>query len=100
MLSASIGYARGSPSASLGTTGDLSDGPCFTSQEDIPVLRAIAIAATGDTAVLVDQNELTNYRSRNMPIAVSKKSAGRCLPSREPGSPLEKLGSFSCFGLA
>ena len=27
-------------------------------QEDIPVLRAIAIAETGDTAVLVDQDQL------------------------------------------
>ena len=57
MLSASVGYARGRR-APLSGQREIFRWPVFSSQEDIPVLRAIAIAATGETAVLVDQNEL------------------------------------------
>ena len=32
--------------------------PVFSPQEDIPILRAIAIAETGSTTVLTDQNQL------------------------------------------
>ena len=55
MLSASVGYARGRRTALSGQR-EIFRWPVFSSQEDIPVLRAIAIAETADTAVLVDQN--------------------------------------------
>lgn len=57
MLSASVGYARGRRTVLSGQR-EIFRWPVFSSQEDIPVLRAIAIAETEDTAVLVDQNEL------------------------------------------
>ena len=57
MLAASVGYARGRR-VPLSGQREIFRWPVFSPQEDIPVLRAIAIAETGDTPVLVDQSEL------------------------------------------
>lgn len=57
MLSASVGFARGRRTPLSGQR-EIFRWPVFSPQEDIPVLRAIAIAETGDTDVLVDQDGL------------------------------------------
>ena len=57
MLAANVGFARGRR-VPLSGQREIFRWPVFSSQEDIPVLRAIAIAETKDTGVLVDQNQL------------------------------------------
>ena len=57
MLSACVGHTRGRRMPLSGRR-EIFRWPVFSSQEDIPVLRAIAIAETDDTSVLVDQDQL------------------------------------------
>ena len=57
MLAANVGFARGRR-VPLSGQREIFRWPVFSSQEDIPVLRAIAIAETGDTRILVDQDQL------------------------------------------
>ena len=87
MLSASVGYARGRR-APLSGQREIFRWPVFSSQDDIPVLRAIAIAATGDTAVLVDQNELLTIVEE---YANSGIDEIRRDVANQPGSSLENL---------
>ena len=90
MLSASVGYAQGRRTALSGIR-EIFRWPVFSSQEDLPVLRAIAIAETGDTAVLVDQNLL-------LAIAEEYANSGieevRREVANQPGSPQENLVQF------
>ena len=57
MLAANVGFASGRR-VPLSGQHEIFRWPVFSSQEDIPVLRAIAIAETGDTMILVDQHQL------------------------------------------
>ena len=87
MLSASVGYSRGRR-APLSGQREIFRWPVFSSQEDIPVLRALAIAETGDTAVLVDQNELLTIVEE---YANSGIDEIRREVANQPGAPLENL---------
>ena len=90
MLAASVGYARGRR-VPLSGQREIFRWPTFTSQEDVPVLRAIAIAETRDTVVLVDQNQL-------LTIAEEYANSGIEEVRREvfgkPGTALENLVHF------
>lgn len=90
MLAASVGSCRGRR-VPLSSQREIFRWPVFSSQEDIPVLRALAIAETGDTAVVVDQAEL-------LTIAEEFANAGIEEISREvanqPGAILENLVQF------
>ena len=87
MLAASVGYAQGRR-VPLSGQREIFRWPTFTSQEDVPVLRAIAIAETGDTVVLVDQNELLTIVEEyaNSGIDEIRRDVANL-----PGSPLENL---------
>lgn len=65
--------------------------PTFTSQEDVPVLRAIGIAETEDTAVLVDQDRLLTIAEE---YANSGIEEVRREVANQPGSPQENLVQF------
>ena len=90
LLAANVGFARGRR-VPLSGQREIFRWPVFTSQEDIPVLRAIAIAETGDTTILVDQSQL-------LKIAEEYANAGIEEVSREvadqPGLPLDSLVHF------
>lgn len=58
MLAACVGYARGRRVPLSGQKVMIFHWPVFSSQEDVPVLQAVAIAETGNTAILVDQDQL------------------------------------------
>ena len=87
MLSASVGYARGRRTPLSGQR-EIFRWPVFSPQDDIPVLRAIAIAETGDTAVLVDQDQLLTIAEEygNSGIEEIRREV-----ANQPGSPLENL---------
>ena len=87
MLSASVGYSLGRR-VTLSSQREIFRWPVFSSQEDIPVLRAIAIAETGDTVVLVDQNLLLTIAEE---YANSGIEEVRREVANQPGSPLENL---------
>ena len=57
MLAATVGHARGQRTP-IARQREIFRWPVFSLQEDVPVLRAIAIAETGSTRVLVDQNQV------------------------------------------
>ena len=57
MLAATVGHVRGQRT-SIARQREIFRWPVFSLQEDIPVLRAIAIAETGSTQVLVDQDQV------------------------------------------
>ena len=90
MLAASVGYARGRR-APLSGQREIFRWPTFTSQEDVPVLRAIAIAETEDTVVLVDQNQLLTIAEE---YANSGIEEVRGEVANQPGSPRENLVRF------
>ena len=87
MLATSLGFARGRRTPLSGQR-EIFRWPVFSSQEDIPVLRAIAISETGNSAVLVDQDQL-------LTIAEEYANAGitdvRRYIANQPGLPLESL---------
>ena len=90
MLAASVGYARGRR-VPLSGQREIFRWPTFTSQEDVPVLRAIAIAETRDTVVLVDQNQLLTIAeeyANNGIEEVRREVFGK------PGTVLENLVHF------
>jgi hypothetical protein len=68
----------------------------FSPQDDIPLLRALAIAATGDVKVLLDQGEL-------LTIAEEYANAGISLIEQrlvqEPGDRLQKLTELVVAGI-
>ena len=90
MLATSVGYAR---KRRVHLTGqrEIFRWPVFSSQEDVPVLRAIAIADTEDTAVLVDQDQV-------LTIAEEYANGGideiRREVAGQPGLPRENLIQF------
>lgn len=90
MLAANVGFLRGRR-LPLSGQREIFRWPVFSSQEDIPVLRAIAIAETGDTKILVDQAQL-------LMIAEEYANAGIEEVRREvveqPGIPLDSLVHF------
>ena len=94
MLAASVGSCRGRR-VPLSGQREIFRWPVFSSQEDVPVLRALAIAETGDTAVLVDQDRL-------LTIAEEFANAGIEEFSREvvnrPGAILENLVQYLLVG--
>ena len=90
MLAASVGYARGRR-VPLSGQREIFRWPVFSPQEDIPVLRAIAIAETEDTAVLVDQNRLLTIAEE---YANSGIEEVRREVANQPGSPQENLVQF------
>ena len=57
MLAATVGHTRGHRTP-LSRQREIFRWPVFSLQEDVPVLRAIAIAETGSTEVLVDQDQV------------------------------------------
>ena len=87
MLAANVGFLR-SRRILLSSQREIFRWPVFSSQEDIPVLRAIAIAETGDTTILVDQAQIVM-------IAEEYANAGieeiRREVAEQPGLPLESL---------
>ena len=86
MLTASVGFFRGRRVPLSGRHEIFRS--VFTIQEDIPILRALAIAETGSTAVLVDQDQV-------LTIAEEFANAGieevRRQVANQPGRPLENL---------
>lgn len=90
MLATSVGFAyrRRTP---LSGQREIFRWPVFSSQEDIPVLRAIAIAETEDTSILVNQDQL-------LTIAEEYANAGiediRQQVAETPGILLESLVHF------
>ena len=88
MLAASVGYAQGRRVPLSGQKREIFRWPVFSPQEDIPVLRAIAIAETGDTAVLIDQNEMLTIVEEyaNSGIDEIRRDVANL-----PGSPLGNL---------
>ena len=90
MLAASVGYARGRR-VPLSGQREIFRWPTFTSQEDVPVLRAIGIAETEDTAVLVDQDRLLTIAEE---YANSGIEEVRREVANQPGSPQENLVQF------
>ena len=90
MLAANVGFSRGHRMPLSGQR-EIFRWPVFSSQEDIPTLRAIAIAETGDTTILVDQAQL-------LMIAEEYANAGieevRREVADQPGLPLESLVHF------
>lgn len=87
MLATSVGFAHGRMTPLSGQR-EIFRWPVFSSQEDIPVLRAIAISETGNSAVLVDQDQL-------LTIVEEYANAGiedvRRYIADQPGLPLESL---------
>ena len=87
MLAVNVGFSRGRR-LSLSNQREIFRWPVFSSQEDIPVLRAVAIAETGDTTILVDQAQL-------LLIAEEYANAGigevRREVAEQPGLPIESL---------
>lgn len=57
MLAASVGCESASRTP-LSRRQVIFRWPQFSSQEDVPILRAMAIAETGDTSVLIDQDQV------------------------------------------
>ena len=90
MLAASVGYARGRRAPLTGLR-EIFRWPTFTSQEDLPVLGAIAIAETEDTVVLVDQNQLLTIVEE---YANSGIDEVRREVANQPGSSRENLVQF------
>ena len=90
MLAANVGFSRGRRTPLSGPR-EIFRWPVFSSQEDIPILRAIAIAETGDTTILVDQAQL-------LMIAEEYANAGIEEVTREvanqPGILLDSLVHF------
>ena len=90
MLAANVGFSRGCR-VPLSGHREIFRWPVFSSQEDIPILRAIAIAETGDTTILVDQAQLVM-------IAEEYANGGieqiRREVAEQPGLPLESLVHF------
>lgn len=68
----------------------------FSPQDDIPLLRALAIAATGDVKVLLDQGELLTIAEEyaNGGISVIEQKL-----VREPGDRLLKLAEMLVSGV-
>jgi len=87
MLATSVGFAHGRRTPLSGQR-EIFRWPVFSSQEDIPVLRAIAISESGNSAVLVDQDQL-------LTIVEEYANAGiedvRRYITNQPGMPLESL---------
>ena len=87
MLAANVGFSRGRR-VPLSGRREIFRWPVFSSQEDIPILRAISIAETGDTTILVDQAHVVL-------IAEEYANAGieevRRNVAEQPGLPLESL---------
>ena len=90
MLAANVGFTRGRR-VPLANHREIFRWPVFSSQEDIPVLRAIAISETGDTAVLVDQDELLSIAEEYANAGIGE--LGRAIDN-QPGLPTESLVSF------
>ncbi|MYB66989.1 MAG: hypothetical protein F4X75_00630 [Gemmatimonadetes bacterium] len=90
MLATSAGFTR-RRRLPLSSQREIFRWPVFSPQEDIPILRAIAIAETGSTTVLTDQNQL-------LTIAEEYANAGidqiRRQIADQPGMPLESLVNF------
>lgn len=68
----------------------------FSPQDDIPLLRALAIAATGDVKVLLDQGELLTIAEEyaNGGISVIEQKL-----LRDPGDRLLKLAEMVVSGV-
>lgn len=69
--------------------------PQFSSQEDIPVLRAMAIAETGDTSVLIDQDQLLTIAEEYANSGIEQISLHVV---SQPGAPLENVVHFLMSG--
>lgn len=58
MLAACLGYQRGEKKPVSGTKRQIFHWTQFSEQVDVPILKAIAIATTGDVQVLADQERI------------------------------------------
>ena len=87
MLALSLGHSQGRK-APLKSRREIFRWPVFSVQEDVPVLRSVAITETGDPAILADQDHL-------LTIAEEYANAGIAIIQREvvdaPGTPLDNL---------
>lgn len=90
MLAACVGYSRGRRTRLSGQR-EIFRWPVFSAQEDVPILRAIAIAETGDTDVLVDQDQLLTIAEEyaNLGVEEIKREV-----AEQPGIPIESLVQF------
>ena len=95
MLAATVGHARGQR-ASIARQREIFRWPVFSLQEDVPVLRAIAIAETGSTQVLVDQDKVLTIAEEYANTGIDEVSIH--VASR-PGRPLENLVQFVMHAL-
>ena len=95
MLSASVGYARGRRAA-LSAQREIFRWAVFSLQEDVPVLRAIAIAETRSTHVLVDQDQVLTIAEEYANSGIEEVGTQVAIP---PGRPLENLVQFVVQGL-
>lgn len=90
MLAAAVGQARGQRTP-ITRQREIFRWPVFSLQEDVPVLRAIAIAETGSTQVLVDQDQV-------LTVAEEYANAGIEQIKREvvdqPGTSLDNLVGY------
>jgi dnd system-associated protein 4 len=87
MLAACVGYSR-ERRTPLSGQREIFRWPVFSAQEDVPILRAIAIAETGDTDVLVDQDQLLTIAEE---YANSGVEEIKLEVAEQPGSPIESL---------
>jgi dnd system-associated protein 4 len=58
MLAACLGYRRGEPKPIVGKKQQIFHWAQFSEQVDVPILKALAIAWTGDIQVLGDQEQI------------------------------------------
>jgi len=58
MLAACLGYRRGQSRAISGAKRQIFHWAQFSEQVDVPILKAIAIAVTGDVQILADQERI------------------------------------------
>jgi dnd system-associated protein 4 len=58
MLAAYLGYRRGQPKPIAGSKRQIFHYTQFSDQVDMPILKAIAIATTGDIQVLADPEQI------------------------------------------
>ncbi len=90
MLATSVGFARGRR-VPLSAQREIFRWPVFSPQEDIPVLRAISIAETGDAVAMVDQSQLMNIAEEYANGGIDEV---RQEVLDQPGAPRENLVQY------
>ena len=94
MLAAIVGHARRQRTP-IARQREIFRWPVFSLQEDVPVLRAIAIAETGSTQVLVDQDQVLAIVEEYANSGIEEVGMHVAI---QPGRPLENLVQFVMQG--